>query len=46
MQVILSILLVAGSLFIVLSAKYTAQDQHWAYGTLGTVLGFWLRGPK
>jgi|HubBroStandDraft_6_1064221.scaffolds.fasta_scaffold330555_2 hypothetical protein len=46
MQILLSLSLVGASLFIVLSAKYTLQDRHWAFGTLGTVLGFWLRGSK
>jgi hypothetical protein len=43
MQVIISLALLAAGLFMVLSATSTPQAQHWGYGTLGSVLGFWLK---
>lgn len=43
MQVIVSMVLLAAGLFVVLSTTYTPQAQHWGYGTIGSVLGFWLR---
>jgi succinate dehydrogenase hydrophobic anchor subunit len=43
MQIILSLALTAASLYIILSHQYEPKDTHWAYGTIGTVLGFWLR---
>jgi hypothetical protein len=44
MQVIVSLAVLATSLFIILSGRYTPQDQHWAYASVGTVLGYWLKG--
>ena len=36
------VLLVA--LYIILSKKgYGPKDKHWAYGTVGFILGFWLK---
>jgi hypothetical protein len=42
-QVIITVLLLGSSLYVILSRKYSAQDQNWAYGTVGTLLGFWLK---
>lgn len=44
MQIVLSIILTVASLFVVLNKGYGPKDKHWAYSTIGTVLGFWLRG--
>ena len=43
MQVFLSLGLTVAALYIILSHDYDPKDKHWAYGTVGTVLGFWLR---
>lgn len=32
------------SLFIILSKKYNADDKKWAYGTVGAILGYYLKG--
>jgi hypothetical protein len=42
----LSVVLTAASLFVILRKDYGPKDKHWAYATIGTILGFWLRGPK
>jgi hypothetical protein len=42
-QLVVSVLLLLASLFVILSTKYGAKDKHWAYATVGTLLGFWLR---
>ena len=42
----LSTALTAASLFVILRKDYGPKDKHWAYSTIGTLLGFWLRGPK
>jgi uncharacterized membrane protein len=42
-EIIISVVLLVASLFIVLSSKYGPTDKHWAYGTIGTLVGFWLR---
>jgi hypothetical protein len=43
MQVALSLLFTAGSLYIIISPAYDPKDKHWAYGSAGTILGFWLK---
>jgi hypothetical protein len=44
MQVAFSLVLTTASLFVILSKRYQPKDKHWAYTTIGTILGFWLRG--
>lgn len=45
MRVTVTILLLGGGLFVILAKeRYTATDRHWAYGTLGTIVGYWLKG--
>jgi hypothetical protein len=40
---ILTLILLGASLFVILSKQYDAADKHWAYGTVGTLIGYWLR---
>ena len=42
-QLVVTGLFMGASLFVVLSKRYPPADRHWAYGALGTILGFWLR---
>jgi hypothetical protein len=41
--VVLSAVLMAAALYVILAKPWTTQDKYWAYGTLGTLVGFWLR---
>ena len=43
-QMAISLFLGAPAIFVVLSKRYQAREKHWAFTTLGTILGFWLRG--
>lgn len=43
MQVLISVALLVASLYVILSKEYDSKDKHWAYGTVGTLLGFWLK---
>jgi C4-dicarboxylate-specific signal transduction histidine kinase len=43
MQVVVSLVLLSATLFVVLSKKYDAKDKHWAYATVGVIVGFWLK---
>jgi hypothetical protein len=45
MQVVVSLVLLAATVFVIVSKRYVAKDKHWAYSTLGLVVGFWLRVP-
>ena len=42
-QVVVSLALLAATLFVILSKRYAPKDKHWAYATVGLILGFWLR---
>jgi len=42
-RILVSSVVLAASLYVILSKRYTPQDKHWAYATVGTILGFWLR---
>ena len=44
MQVLITLIFTPTALFIVLARRYGPKDKHWAYATLGTILGYWLRG--
>ena len=43
MQVVISLALLGSTLFVILSKRYGPKDKHWAYGTIGLVVGFWLK---
>jgi hypothetical protein len=45
MQAVVSAVILGCALYIVLSHGYPAQDKHWAYGMMGTILGYWMK-PK
>ena len=42
-QILLSVLLAALRLFVILSDRYGSKQQHWAYATMGALIGFWLK---
>jgi hypothetical protein len=44
MPIIVSIVLLFGGLFVILAKRYAASDRHWAYATVGTIVGYWLKG--
>jgi hypothetical protein len=42
MQAVVSLAVLAASLFIILTHRFEPGD-HWAYGSLGMVVGYWLK---
>ena len=42
MQIIISLVILGASLYIILSKKYDGDVQKWAFGAIGTVIGYWL----
>ncbi len=44
MSVIVSLAVLGSALYIILSAGYDASAQKWAFGAVGTIIGYWL--PK
>jgi hypothetical protein len=43
-QIGASLIFALPALYIILSSGYQPQEKNWAIATLGTILGFWLRG--
>lgn len=46
MMIAISLIVLTSSLFVVLSGRYDDATRKWAFGSVGLVVGFWLRGPK
>jgi hypothetical protein len=44
MQSLITLVLLLPSLIVIMKKDYDASQKHWAYGTIGTILGFWLKG--
>jgi mannose/fructose/N-acetylgalactosamine-specific phosphotransferase system component IID len=42
MPTIISVVLLAASLWVILTKRYQPTDRHWAYGIVGTIIGYWL----
>jgi hypothetical protein len=42
-HLVVSIVILGGGLYVVLSRAYTAGEARWAYGALGTITGYWLK---
>ena len=42
-QIGITLLILASALFIILSKGYEEAEQKWAFGAIGTILGYWLK---
>jgi hypothetical protein len=42
-QIAISAVLLCASIYVALASAYGPQDRHWAYGMVGTIVGFWFR---
>jgi len=43
-QIFLTAPLMAAALFIIASRRYDFNGKRWAYGMVGMIIGYWLRG--
>jgi hypothetical protein len=43
MEILISVVVLVAALYVILSKRYTPTDKHWAYGTVGLIVGFWLK---
>lgn len=43
---LLSLSVVGGSIYIILNGEFGDSDKNFAYGTIGTVLGYWLKNES
>jgi hypothetical protein len=46
MMVFVSVAVLCSSLIIILSGRYGDASQKWAYGSVGSIVGFWCRRSK
>ncbi len=46
MKPVISLALLCTALFVILSERYDPNSKHWAYATVGTITGFWLKGQR
>lgn len=42
MQVVVTIIFSAAALFAILAKRFKPADKNWAYGAVGSILGYWL----
>jgi len=43
MQMLITLMVLGAALYVILSKQYGDAEQKWAYGAIGTLLGFWLK---
>jgi len=43
-QVIISFAILGAVLYVIVCKQYTSNYTNWAYGIVGTVIGYWLKG--
>lgn len=43
-QVIVSLAILGAVLYVIVYKQYASNDAKWAYGIVGTVIGYWLKG--
>jgi hypothetical protein len=46
MMVFVSVAVLCSALFVILSGRYDNASQKWAFGSVGTILGFWFRRSR
>jgi len=42
MPVVVTFVLLGASLWVILSRRYNDANQKWAFGVIGTIVGYWL----
>ena len=42
MQIVISLVVLAAAVYVLLATS-NADDHKWAYGVIGTIVGYWLR---
>jgi len=44
MPVVVSSAVLLVAIFVILAKRFASTDKHWAYATIGTIVGYWLKG--
>jgi hypothetical protein len=42
-KILVTVLVLLSALFIIVSNSYPVTDQKWAYGVIGTIIGYWFK---
>jgi hypothetical protein len=42
MQVVVTVIFATAALFAIFSKRFKPADKNWAYGAVGSILGYWL----
>jgi hypothetical protein len=42
-RAIVSLAILSCAMFVILSPRFKTPEKHWAFGVIGTILGYWLR---
>ena len=42
-RILISLVVLGASLYIILKDSYSPSSQKWAFGSVGTILGYWLK---
>jgi hypothetical protein len=45
-QAAVTVVVLCAALFVIVSKRYRPPEKNWAFGAVGTVIGFWLRAPE
>ncbi|MCC6445554.1 MAG: hypothetical protein IT210_19125 [Armatimonadetes bacterium] len=46
MACLITFIMLTGTLYVILANRYDDSSQKWAYGAVGSILGYWLKGPE
>ncbi|GAA5442654.1 hypothetical protein Misp06_00828 [Microbulbifer sp. NBRC 101763] len=46
MSELISLIVLVCALYIIISGSYGEGEQKWAYGVIGTIIGYWLKPRK
>jgi hypothetical protein len=46
MAIVVSVAILASALYVVLSQRFGDAAEKWAFGSIGTIVGFWLSPQK
>jgi hypothetical protein len=46
MPALITVILLVSALWVILSRRYNDANQKWAFGVLGTIVGFWLNAGR
>lgn len=46
MPVFISVAVLLSGLYMILSGEYPEPDKKWAFGMIGTIVGYWLKPPE